>query len=180
MKRHTFVALLVAGLAVGGARGAQDVDQLVADANQSIIVAEAAVEQARAAIENGKQLVVQIPADSALSGEVTEMLLAASENWAVAVSALEGAKKSAAKISLAPSSDVAADYKVLAEASSKVALSGANVVQTGLVFVEAVASEKSEALGVIREAMQDSLAASSQVQFGYERVKALILEKYSK
>ncbi len=184
MDRHTFVTLVIAGAAVCGfsnvALAEQDIDQMLAEANQSVVVAEAAVEQARAAIENGKQLVIQIPADSPLSNEVTEMLRAASENWTVAVGALEGAKLSASKISSASSAGVAADYKVLAVASSKVARSGANVVQTGLVFVEAVASDKSEALGVIRTAMQDSLAAASKVQFGYERVKALVFEKYSK
>lgn len=185
MDRQCFVALMVAaGLAFGGfscvAHADEAVDQMVDDVNKSIMVAEAAVEQARVAIEGGKQLVAQIPADSALIGEVKEMLMAASENWTVAVAALEGAKESASKIASASSAEVAKDYKLLATVNSRVALSGAKVVQTGLLFVDAVASNKSEALDIVRMAMQDSLAAASQVQFNYERIKSLILEKYSK
>jgi hypothetical protein len=61
-----------------------------------------------------------------------------------------------------------------------VALSGAKVVQTSLVFVEAVANNKTEALDVIRMAMQNALDAAAEVQQNYERVKGFIAEKYSK
>jgi tmRNA-binding protein len=74
---------------------------------------------------------------------------------------------------------MAEDYKLLATVNARVALSGAKVVQTGLLFVDAVANNKAEALDIIRMSMQDSLAAASQVQFNYERIKTLILEKYS-
>ena len=60
-----------------------------------------------------------------------------------------------------------------------VALSGAKVVQTALLFVDAAANNKTEALDIIRMAMQDSIAAAAQVQFNFDRVKTLIEEKYS-
>jgi hypothetical protein len=181
MDRHRLAGLLVVFSVFSGmVQAEQTVEQMRDEADKSIMLAEAAVEQARVAIEDGKQLVAQIPADSAVIYEVKEMLVAASENWAVAVNALKGSKESASKITSASSLEVAQDYKLLASVNSKVALSGAKVVQTGLIFVDAAASNKSEALDVIRIAMQDSLAAASQVQFNYERVKALILEKYSK
>ncbi|WP_136062838.1 hypothetical protein [Pontiella sulfatireligans] len=163
----------------GVARADQAMDQLASDANKSIMVAEVAVDQARIAIENGKQLVAVIPADSPLMSEVKQMLMAAAENWSIAVDSLSGAKESASKISTASNIEVAKDYKLLAQVNSRVALSGAKVVQTSLLFVDAVAGNKGEALDIIRMAMQDSLAATSQVQFNYERVKALILGKYS-
>ena len=185
MSRRSCIAMMVvAGVVLGGglnvARAIEGADALVSSANKSIAAAAAAVDEARAAIENGKQLVALIPADSPLTGEVKAMLQAASENWSVAVAALEGAKESAAKIASASSAEVALDYKLLATVNSGVALSGAEVVKTGLSFVEAVAGNKTEALDIIRMAMQDSLAAASQVQFNYERVKTLIAGKYSK
>jgi hypothetical protein len=120
-----------------------------------------------------------VPADSDLMDEIKEMLMAASENWALAVSALDGAKESASKILSASSPELAQDYKLLATVNAGVALSGAKVVQTGILFVDAAAHNKVEVLDVIRVAMQDSLASASQVQFNYERVKSLITEKYS-
>jgi len=69
---------------------------------------------------------------------------------------------------------------LLATVNAGVALSGAKVVQTGLLFIESAAGNKTESLDIIRMAMQDALAAASQVEFNYERVKTLIAEKYSK
>jgi hypothetical protein len=184
MNRHSCIALMmVMGLAFGTGTNVQAEDataKLVADANKSIAAATAAVEEARVAIENGKQLVVLIPADSVLISEVKEMLQASSDNWVLAVAALEGAKESSSKIASASSEELAQDYKLLATVNAGVALSGAKVVQTGLLFVEAAAHNKTEALDIIRMAMQDSLVAASQVQFNYERVKDLISSKYSK
>jgi hypothetical protein len=174
---------MVAGLACGVGMNAQAGDatgKLVDAASKSIVEASAAVEEARAAVENGKQLVTLIPADSALIVEVAEMLQAASENWVLAVAALDGAKESASKISTASSDELAQDYKLLATVNAGVAVSGANVVKTGLLFVEAAAHNKTESLDIIRLAMEDSLAAASQVQFNYERVKSFIADKYSK
>ncbi len=181
MNRRSCVALLVSGVMFGvcGGVAAEGIDALVQEANASIETAAVAVEEARSAIENGKILVTQIPSDSALLGEVKQMLKAASENWSVAVTSLEGAKESASKIAGASSVEIANDYKLLATVNSKVALSGAKVVQTGLYFVDSAANNKTESLGIIRLAMQDSLAAAKQVQFSYARVKELIANKYS-
>ena len=185
MKRNSYIALMVvAGLGVGGVLNVADAadgsDQLVADANKAISTAEAAVGEARSAIENAKQLLATIPADSDLMGEVTEVLGKVKDNWALALEALAGAKESASKIPTASSSELAGDYKLLATVNAGVALSGAEVVKTGIAFVEAVAENKVEALDIIRVAMQDALAAASQVEFNYERVKSLITQKYSK
>lgn len=185
MNRNRCVTLMVvAGLGLGGvidkAYGGEGSDQLIADANASISTAEASVNEARMAIEGAKSLLEHIPADSDLMTEVTEILAEVKGSWALALEALEGAKQSASKISTASSSEIAGDYKLLATVNAGVALSGAEVVKTGIAFVEAVSSNKAEALDIIRIAMQDSLAASSQVQFNYERVKSLITQKYSK
>lgn len=185
MNRRSCIALMVvAGFVLGGvskaAPAGQGTEALVAGANEAIAAAAAAVDEARASIENGKQLIVLIPADSALMGEVKDMLMASSDNWSLAVAALKGAQESASKIAAASSETIAKDYALLANVNAGVALSGAKVVQTGLLYVEAVSSNKTEALDIIRMAMQDSLAAASQVQFNYERVKSLIAAKYSK
>ena len=185
MNRSSYIALLVvAGLGFGGMLNVvvagQSVDQLVAEADKSIAAASTAVEEAKAAIENGKIALATIPEDSPVMAEVAEMLKAAKENWALALSALDGAKSSASKIPSASSPEIAPDYKLLTTVNAGVALSGAKVVQTGLLFVDAVANNKAEALDVIRVAMQDSLEAASQVQLNYERVKSFISEKYSK
>lgn len=185
MNRSSCIALLVvAGLSFGGMLNVvvagQSVDQLVAEANKSIAAATTAVEEAQAAIENGKKALATIPEDSPAMAEVAEMLKAAKENWVVAKSALDGAKSSAAKIPSASSPEIARDYKLLTTVNAGVALTGAKVVQTGLLFVDAVANNKAEALDVIREAMKNSLEAAAQVQLNYERVKEAIAEKYSK
>lgn len=185
MNRSSCIALtVVLGLGLGGvlnvAVAGQSVDQLVAEANQSIAAASSAVDEARAAIDNGKQLLAMIPEDSPAMGEIAEMLKAVKENWVLAVSALDGAKSSASKIPSASSPEIAQDYKLLTTVNAGVALSGAKVVQTGLLYVDAVANNKAEALGIIKVAMQDSLDAASQVQLNYERVKKFIAEKYSK
>ncbi|MEN8255091.1 MAG: hypothetical protein ABFR33_06435 [Verrucomicrobiota bacterium] len=175
--------MVVAGLGLGGVLNvarAENSAGLAAEADKAVAAAASAVEEARAAIKNGKQFVAMIPADSPLMGEVAEILKAAKENWILAVSALEGAKESASKISSASSPEIAQDYKLLATVNAGVALSGAKVVQTGILFVDAAANNKSESLDIIRTAMQDSLAAAAQVQFNYDRVKGLIAEKYSK
>ena len=184
MNRQGCIALMaVAGLVFSGvlsAHSGEGTDQLLSEANEAIAIAAVAVEEARVAIEEGKQLVTQIPEDSVLASEVKEMLVAAAENWSVAIVALKGAKESASKILEASSQEIAQDYKLLATVNAGVALSGAKVVQTGLLFVEAAAGNKTESLDIIRMAMQDALAAASQVEFNYERVKTLIAGKYSK
>ena len=185
MKRNSYITLMVvAGLGLGGALSTayavEGSDQLVAAANKSISAADATVAEARSAIENAKQLLSTIPADSALMGEVTEVLTEVKNHWALALEALDGAKESASKIPAASSTEIAGDYKLLATVNAGVALSGAEVVKTGVAFVEAVAANKVEALDIIRVAMQDALAASTQVEFNYERVKSLITKKYSK
>ncbi len=108
------------------------------------------------------------------------MLQSAFSNWKITVGALEGAKQSASKISSAADSSISEDYELLAKGNAHVAYSGAQVVQIALAYVEAVATNKTESLDLIRNAMQDALAASSQVQFYYEKVKTLISDKYSK
>ncbi len=184
MNRQNYIALMaVVGLSFCGVLSAYSVegaDQLINEANKAIAIATVAIEEARVSIEEGKLLVAQIPEDSELIGEVKEMLVAASENWSVAIVALEGAKDSASKIKKASSQGIAQDYKLLATVNAGVALSGAKVVQTGVLFIEAAAGNKTESLDIIRIAMQDSLAAASQVEFNYERVKTLIAAKYTK
>ncbi len=190
MNRHSCIMLMaVSGLVFGGAMGAAhaemgaahaEEDKLAVKAYESIGAAETAVEEARVAIKNGKQLIAQIPEDSEFHAEINQMIATAAESWKLAIAALEGAKDSADKIKEASSIELAHDYALLATVNAGVALSGAKVVQTALLFVEATANGKTEALDIIRMAMQDSVAATSQVQFNYERVKTLIAEKYSK
>lgn len=185
MKRSSCIALIViAGMGLGGVANVfaagQSIDQMVAEANRSIAAAEAAVNEARVAIEQGKQVLATIPEDSPAMEEITEMLRQVKENWALALSSLEGAKSSASKIPAATSAEIAQDYKLLTTVNAGVALSGARVVETGIMFVEAVGNNKAEALNVIRMAMQDSLESAAQVQLNYERVKKFIAEKYSK
>ena len=185
MNRSSCIALLVvAGLGVSGMlnviAAGQSVDQLVADADKSIAAATAAVEEARAAIEKGKQVLATIPDDSPAMEEITEMLKSIKENWVLALSSLDGAESSASKIPSASSPEIAQDYKLLTTVNAGVALSGAKVVQIGLLYVDAVANNKAEALDVINAAMQDSMESAAQVQLNYERVKKFIAEKYSK
>jgi hypothetical protein len=175
--------MVVAGLAFGGLLNTANAgknSELIAEANRSIEAAASAVEEAKAAIQNGKQFVAMIPQDSEVMEEVVQMLKDVKASWVLAVAALDGAKASASKISSASSPEIAQDYKLLASVNAGVALSGAEVVKTGITFVHAAANGKSESLEIIRTAMQDSLEAAAQVQYNYERVKTLIAEKYSK
>jgi hypothetical protein len=171
---------LLVGVLVGFGGKASAQSPLQADVKASISAAQSAVADARASIAKGKELVARIPQDSPYLPEVTQMLQAASANWKVAVNSLKGANESAQKIATASSAALAKDYSILAKVNANVALTGAKVVHIGLAYVEAVATSKTESLDLIKSTMQDALAAASQVQFNYDRVKALISEKYSK
>jgi hypothetical protein len=146
----------------------------------TVAAAESVVADAKASIKTGKELVDLIPEDSPLLPEVGQMLKEVSMNWKLAVESLESANESVAKIDSTASPELAADYALLAKVNSSVAASGAKVVQIGMAYVEAVANNKTESLDIIRNAMQDALAASSQVKFNCDKVKSLISEKYSK
>lgn len=189
MNRHSLTMGLVFAVLAGGvavrSTSAQEAVAVsgvsIADqANSALAVAEQEVEKARAAIEAGKELIAQIPEDSPLMPDVAQVIQAASDNWKIAVDSLQGAKESASKIATASSSSIADDYALLAKVNAGVALSGAKVVQITISYIEAIATDKTESLDLIRTAMQDALASSSQVQFNYERVKTLIAQKYSK
>ncbi len=181
MNRHRWlVGMMVGILTVVGVNNRASAQAVAADSvAASVAAADQAVAEARAAIAKGKELVSQIPKDSPYLPEVTQMLQAASANWKTSIEKLKGANESAQKISSASNDSLAKDYALLAKVNANVAFSGAKVVQIGLSYVEAVATDKTEALDIIRGAMQDALAASSQVQFNYDRVKTLISEKYS-
>ena len=183
MNRNSFlvalaVAVMGASLMVDSA-GAQE-STLSSAAKATIDAAEMEVNAARAAIEKGKELIALIPEDSPLMPDVAQVVQAASENWKIAVESLQGAIDSASKIEGASNESIAGDYALLSKVNAGVAVSGAKVVQIAITYVEAIATEKTEALDVIRVAMQDALASSSQVRFNYDRVKTLIAQKYSK
>jgi len=178
MNRQRWVVALVVGvLAVSGS-----LDRVIAQSATGvagkIAAAEKSVDKARAAIAKGKELVSQIPEDSPYMPAVTDMLQKASANWKVAVESLKGASESAAKITGSTSIALTADYGLLAKVNADVANSGAQVVQIALAYVEAVATNKTEALDLIQGAMKDAVAASTQVQLHYEKVKSLIADKY--
>ena len=160
--------------------GAEPAYDISTPAGEAIAKADAEVEKARVAIENGKLLIAEIPADSPFMPDVAQVVEAASENWKIAIDSLKGAKESISKINSATNESVANDYALLARVNAGVALSGAKVVQISLTYIDAIANNRTEALDIIRTAMQDALASSSQVQFNYERVKTLIAQKYSK
>jgi hypothetical protein len=180
MNRCRFVGLMVALLVFSGSTRDGFAQSVLADeALASVATAESVVADAKASITRGKELVGLIPEDSPLLPEVAQMLKQVSMNWKMAVESIEGANESAAKIASTTSEDLAADYALLATVNSTVAVSGANVVQIGMAYVEAVANDKTESLDIIRSTMQDALAASSQVKFNCDKVKNLISEKYS-
>ena len=175
------VAVMVGVLAFSGEFGKAFAQSAIPDeVSASVASAEKAVAEARMAIAKGKELLARIPEDSPYLPEVTQMLQVASVNWKGAVDSLKGANESAKKISTATTDAISQDFALLAKVNANVALSGAKVVKIGLAYVEAVAVNKTESLDLIRGAMQDALAAASQVQLNYERVKSLISEKYSK
>lgn len=181
MNRSVFVGLMVALLVFSGSARDSCAQSMRADeVFASVAGAEATVADAKDAIKRGKEMVALIPEDSPLLPEVRQMLKEVSMNWKLAVESIEGANQSAEKIAAASSEDLAGDYALLARANSAVAVSGANVVQIGMTYVEAVANDKTEALGIIRNSMQDALAASSQVKLNCDQVKHLISKKYSK
>ena len=180
MNRCLFVGLMVALLVFSGsARNGYAQSVITDEALASVATAESAVADAKAAIKRGRDLVALIPDDSPLLPEVGQMLKEVSMNWKIAIESIEGANQSAAKIASTKSEGLAKDYALLAKVNSSVAISGANVVQIGMDYVEAVATDKTEALDLIRGAMLNALAASSQVKLNCDKVKSLISEKYS-
>ena len=180
MNRSVFFGMMAALLVICGSTRDVFAQSVLADeALASVATAESVVADAKVSIKKGKELVGLIPEDSPLLPEVREMLKEVSMNWKLAVESIEGANLSAEKIAATTSDELASDYALLARANSAVAVSGANVVQIGMTYVEAVANEKTESLDIIRDAMQDALASSSQVKLNCDKVKKLISEKYS-
>ena len=188
IKHSVTVGFLVALFAWGGGAHtaqAQETEAVQASpaekaAQVAIASAEQEVEKARVAIASGKELIAKIPEDSPLMPDVAQVVESDSENWKIAVDSLAGAKGNASKIASAANEGIASDYALLAKVNAGVALSGAEVVQIAVTYIDAISSEKTESLDIIRTAMQDALASTSQVQFNYERVKKLIAQKYSK
>ena len=181
MNKCRFVGLIVALLMFSGSARDGFAQSVLADeVLASVATAESVVADAKASIKRGKELVSLIPEDSPLLPEVGQMLKQVSANWKLAVESIEGANLSAAKIASTTSDELAADYALLAKVNSTVAVSGANVVQIGMAYVEAVADNKTESLEIIRVAMKDAIAASSQVKLNCDKVKSLISQKYSK
>jgi hypothetical protein len=163
----------------GSARDGFAESVITDEALASVATAETAVANAKASIKRGRELVALIPEDSPMLPEVGQMLKEVSVNWKLAVESIEGANLSAAKISSTKSEGLAKDYALLAKVNASVAISGAYVVEIGMAYVEAVATDKTESLDIIRGAMQDALSSSSQVKFNCDKVKGLISEKYS-
>ena len=180
-KKLLTVASLVICVFVGFTYAAEeDADENaifeIETAQDAIKLASVSVAEARVAIEEGKLLLAKIPADSVFMSEVKEVLVVASQNWTTAVESFEWAEISASKMKTASSQAVSDNYELLGIINAYVSHSGANVVKTTLIFIEAVADDKGESLDIIRAAMQDAIAASAQVQFYYERAKFFILE----
>lgn len=172
MNKKSFIAVLALVL-VGSS--------VVADrAGEAINAADQAVQEARASIEKGKELVVQIPEGSAFLPEVLRTLEAASGTWDLAVGSLDGAKGVAGRISSVAKEEVAADYTSLVVANAAIAQSGANLVKICIIYVDAVANNKTEALGTIQTALQGAAEAASNIQSAYEQMKVSIAAKYSK
>jgi hypothetical protein len=166
---------------VGVQRGfaSEETDQLLRAANNSVAAASSAVQEARFAIEKGKKLVLQVPADSDLGKEIEQVLTQASQSWDAALLALSDAKKSAAKVGSAKNEAIAKDYKLLATSTSSLALSGAKSVQASIFFIESVAGN-TDSIGVARVAVQDALVGAEKVEKRCNQVKVLIAKKYSK
>lgn len=180
MNRKSFVAVLAVALVgssvmINAASAAGMADQAAA----AVKDAELTIQDARLAIERGKSLVSLIPQDSPMFSDVAQTLEKTMKNWKMAISALEGAKESLAKVSSAPNAEVADDFALLARVNAGVAHSGAKVVQISISYLDAIANDKTEAVGLIRVAMRDALDASARIQDNYGRVKALIAEKYA-
>ena len=181
MNRCRFVGLMVALLVFSGSARDGFAQSVLADeVLASVATAESVVADAKASIKRGKEMVGLIPDDSPLLPEVGQMLKKVSMNWKLAVESLESANLSAAKIATTTSEELAGDYALLSKVNAAVAVSGTNVVQIGMAYVEAVANNKTESLDIIRGAMQDALSASSQVKLNCDKVKSLISKKYSK
>ena len=185
MNRHNCVVLMaVVGLVVGGnlsvARAGEASDSVVDNATVAFAAAEVAVEEARASIAKGQQLIKQVPKGSEFEAEIKQVIMVASENWNLAVSAIGNAKESLSLLGNASDPEITKDYALLATVNSGLALSSAKAVQTGLLFLEAAAENKTESLNIIRGAVHDAATTVAQVQMGAERVKKQISKKYSK
>lgn len=182
MNRVRCIMGLMVGLMVlcGSTREGLAQSALADETLASVAMAESAVAEAKASIKRGKELVGLIPEDSPMLPEVAQMLQQVSMNWKLAVESIENANESAAKIASTASEELAADYALLAKINSTVATTGADVVQIGMAYVEAVATENTESLDIIRIAMKDALTGAAQVKSNCDKVRKLISQKYSK
>ena len=139
--------------------------------------AKSAVEEARSAIQQGKDLVKKLERNKVLINEVKQVLQSAAKSWSEALKALESAKTTVAGISSASGQTQANKLKMLAELDARVAEACAKLVRTDMYFVEAAAAGRTQSLSIIRDAIADAEAAAAQVRFNREQVKSLLAGK---
>jgi hypothetical protein len=181
MKREKCIALLVmCGLAANLSFAGKKAADPSVEASKAVARAEQAVAQTKAAIEASKALVGGVSGNAALMAEVKEMLRATTDDWEMAIAALDQAKKNAERVASSKDEVMAKDYARLTKLNAGIAISGAKVVSTGLYFVEAAASGKVESLDVIRGAMSAARVSAESVRVSSERTIGLIEAKYSK
>ena len=181
MNRGLVALVLGVGLVCGSAsvRAADDA-KIIQKTSDSVALASSAVGEARLAINQGKKLVMQVPADSPAGRDVQQVLLAASKCWDSSLLALSDAKKAEGKVKGAQTEGVRQDYALLSSTASKVALAGAKVVQTSISYIAAVAAKDGANAVVARVAFQDALEGFGHVEQAFDKVKRLLKKKYSK
>ena len=181
MNRGLFALVLGAGLICGGASArAADDGKTIQKTSDSVASASSAIGEARVAINQGKKLVAQIPAESPAGQDVQQVLLVASRCWDASLLALSDAKKAANKASGAKTEGIKQDYALLSSTASEVALAGAKVVQTSISYLAAVASRDESSAVVARVAFQDAVDGFGRVEQAFNKLKRLLKKKYSK
>lgn len=178
MTRRECVSI-VAGFCLLLSAGFARADDSARQAENAIAAAEAAVAGAQVSIENGLQFVDAVEG-SEFDAQVAEIFVITHAQWTKALKALEGAKQSRVMLAQAKSPEVAKEYALLTTVNANMAISNAKAVQAGLLFVEAAAMNKREAMGLIKQAFHKTLVAASQTEESAKQVKALIKKKYLK
>jgi len=130
--------------------------------------AKNAVAQARAAIKKGNDQSVNLSVseDSPYLNSVVSVVKQGSENWKLALAALEKAEECEAK--LLSSSVKDKNLELYAKANARLAVARVSVVEVSLAYVEAMYNGKTEKLKVLEEAMGDAVEAANRMQATFD------------
>ena len=145
--------------------------------NADLASSAKAVERARNAIANAEAVVSQIPASPELD-YVVQLLSETSQDWDIALSSYDDAKKCSVKIMKTTNASLQEDYQALLSVSKQMTETHANAVIIATSYIKLVARDSLDQLEIIRTSIDEISQVKQLVRDNAEYTKKAIAGKY--